>query len=475
MEKIFKLRFLITCLIALCLSEAASALPVYADQTEQKCAACHISVGELTPAGRKFKLLGYSEGIRKSLFSGLATASLTKIKSTSSSLSPSDAMPRDGSAVAEGVSALITGKFTDDVGGKIKWTANLVNTTPIYGSQGVQTGTKVGRDFFLDASEIRTAKRATALDRELIYGMSINNAPGQQDLWITTPVNSFPYKTSSLLNAWGIGQFGPTTLMDGGLTSQTMGVSFFGLLDNKWFLDLGNYWRFSTNKGFIAVAGPENTINSNVNPYFRLARTQTEGEKSWMLGTFGMLTKLNNDPLVQGSSPGRYRDIGVDAEYQNITDTHTWSAQAVFIHELVNWDARAVGQSHDATTSHLNTLKAKISYNYLRKYNATWFGFKSTGTQDNLYWAYNPDPNVVTGACNQSNSLLAFCSQNGKPNTVGFGFELSYSPTPKVTVAIQQTFYKKFLGASQFIDNSSGNLRSASDNDFTYAYIMYSY
>ena len=160
---------------------------------------------------------------------------------------------------------------------------------------------------------------------------------------------------------------------------------------------------------------------------------------------------------------------------QNITDTHTWSAQAVFIHELVNWDARAVGQSHDAIISNLNTLKAKISYNYLRKYNATLFGFKSTGTQDNLYWAYNPDPNVVTGACNQSNSLLAFCSQNGKPNTVGYGFELSYSPMPKVTIALQQTFYKQFLGSFQFIDNSSGNLRSASDNNYTYAYIMYSY
>lgn len=464
-----------TCALFVSLASPALALPTYGDQTGEKCASCHINIAELTPRGRKFKLLSYAEGEKTTPFSALGTVSVTKIKSTSSSLAPSVSMPQNGAIVPESGSALIAGKFMDDVGGKIKLTANLVNTDPIYGTQGVQTGTRVGKDYFLDASEVRVAKRAFIADKELIYGVSVNNAPGQEDLWSTTPIHSFPYKSSALLNAWGLGQFGPTTLMDGGLTSQTAGFSVFGLFDDKWYADVGNYWRFSPGDSMIAVAGTQNTINANTNPYWRLARKQVDGANSWMVGTFGMMTTLARDPLVPGSASGRYKDVGLDAQFQHITESHTWSAQAVWIREDVAWGARSVGRSHDAASSDLNTFKAKISYDYARKYGASLFAFKSYGSTDNDYWAYIANPNVITGACNQTNSLLAFCSQNGKPDTSGFGFELSYSPLPRVTLALQQTFYTKFLGGSTFIDNSSGNVRAASDNNLTYLYAMYSY
>lgn len=450
------------------------ALPVYSEQTNEKCASCHIQVGELTPRGRKFKLLAYAQGNAVTPFSALATGSLTKIKDTSSSMDASVSMPKNGSLLPEGASALLTGKFTDDVGGKIKWTANLANTAPIYGTQGVQTGTKIGKDLFLDASEIRIAKQTSVEDKKLIYGASLNNAPGQEDLWITTPINSFPYKSSQLLNAWGMGQFGPTTLMDGGLTSQTIGINLFGLLDDHWYFAVGNYWKLSSSQASLAVAGPVNRINSSQNPYFRFAYTDTNDQRSWMTGLFGMQTTLARDPLVVGSASGVYTDIGIDAEFQHITDVHTWSAQAVLIHEVTDWNSRSVGHSHDSINTNLKTFKTKASYNYVRKYTGSLFGFRSTGSQDNLYWAYNPDPNVVTGACNQNQSLLAFCSQNGKPDTSGFGYELMYTPIPQLTIAFQKTYYTKFLGGSKFIDNSSGNIRSASDNNLTYVYLIYS-
>ena len=123
------------------------ALPVYSDQTEEKCSACHIHVGELTPRGRKFKLLAYAQGKSTTLFAALGSVSLTKIKDTNSSLSSEVTMPKNGSIIPEGGSALITGKFADDVGGKIKLTANTANTTPLYGTSGVQTGGGHGRGF----------------------------------------------------------------------------------------------------------------------------------------------------------------------------------------------------------------------------------------------------------------------------------------------------------------------------------------
>src|ERR1700730_11521732 len=40
----------------------ANALPLYARQTGQPCAACHTAFPELTPFGRRFKLGGYTLG-----------------------------------------------------------------------------------------------------------------------------------------------------------------------------------------------------------------------------------------------------------------------------------------------------------------------------------------------------------------------------------------------------------------------------
>lgn len=455
----------------------AWALPVYEAQTGEKCASCHILHSELTPRGRKFKLLGYSEGQKVTPFSAIGSVSVTKINSTKSSADPSVSMPYNGEIVPEAVSALITGKFADDLGGKIKWTSNLLNTNPVYGSQGLETGTRVGKDFFLDASELRWSQRDTLANKELIYGVSFNNAPGQQDLWVTTPVNTFPYKTSPLSNAWGMGEFGPTTLIDGGLTSQTMGMSFFGLWDDTWFFDVGNYWKFQSSYSALNIAGPQNTINSSQNPYWRLAWNRVSGPDSWMVGSFGMLTTLARDPLVAGSAAGQYKDIGLDAEYQHITDVHSWSADTVWVHESADWGPHTVGQSHSFATDELTTFKAKLSYDYGRRYSASLFTFKSWGSPDKLYWGYNNNPSSLRGACNQNTSLLAFCSlsSNGKPDTKGFGFQLGYSPTPTIRLVLQQTYYSYFLGGTTFIDNSSGNKRAASDNNLTYIYALFSY
>jgi hypothetical protein len=92
-----------------------------------------------------------------------------------------------------------------------------------------------------------------------------------------------------------------------------------------------------------------------------------------------------------------------------------------------------------------------------------------------LYWSYNPDPTVITGACNQYTSLLAYCSSNGSPNTSGYGLEIYYDPIPYVHIVLQETFYKTFLGGASFIDNTSGLSRDAKDNNLSYFYILVTY
>jgi len=87
-----------------------------------------------------------------------------------------------------------------------------------------------------------------------------------------------------------------------------------------------------------------------------------------------------------------------------------------------------------------------MTYDYLPTYGVSLFGFRSDGSTDKLYWAFNPNQSVVTGACNQNNSQLTYCSLNGGPRTAGTGFEMYYVPIPYVHVALQQTFYSSFLG-----------------------------
>lgn len=452
------------------------ALPTFSRQTGKNCAACHMNIGELTPTGRQFKLMGYSAGEAVIPLSATGVLSDTRIHSTASSASAQINLPKNGSVIPEAASVFISGKYYEDVGGHIKWTLNTANITPLFNSQGIQNGTKVGSDMFLDASEIRYTNRLQVSEQNVVVGVTLNNAPSVQDLWNTSPVNSYPYRTSGLLSAWGIGQFGPTTLIDGGLNSQVAGVGVYTMVNESLYAELAAYTRFSSSLSVVSLAGPLTTVSKPLNPYWRIAYNPVKGENSFMLGTFGMITTLSNDQNMTGSSGGKYTDIGFDFEYQHITDVHSWSTQMTYITEQVNWDGLAVANgNHDTSRSHLNTFKAKISYDHQRQMGANIFAFYTNGSIDNNYWAYNQDPTVVTGACNQNNSQLAFCSANGSPKTSGYGFELYYVPAPYLHIALQQTFYNNFLGGPVFIDNSSGNVRAAKDNNLTYLYAVFSY
>lgn len=453
----------------------AQALPSFSEQTDQPCKTCHLNIGELTPAGRQFKLKGYTQGNRVSPFSLTATASVTKVKSTTSSADPSVNMPKNGKLIPEEANFYIAGKLSEQMGGNLKWTASAANTNPLYASSGVQTGSRVGHDFFLDASDLRFAQQDVVAAQSVSWGMTLNNAPASQDLWNTTPVHTFPYRSSSLLNAWGIGQFGPTTMMDGGLNSQTTGVGIYAMLNDTIYMELSNYFKSSHGSSLVQLSGPVNTISSSSNPYWRFAWNQVKGSNSYMVGTFGMVTHLARDPFVAGSASGTYTDLGLDAQYQHITDTHSVSVQASYINEHVDWGTRSVGRSHDYASGSLSTFKTKLTYDYARTYGSSIFYFTTTGSNDNLYWSFNPDPAIITGACNQTNSMLAYCSATGSPKTNGVGFEFYYAPTPKIHIALQQTFYKNFLGGTDFFDNASGNSRRASDNNLTYFYVTYSH
>ena len=122
----------------------ALALPTFTRQTGQPCSACHLNVSELTPAGRNFKLHGYTEGRAVIPLSVTAVGSVTKISSTSSRFAPEISLPKNGEPIFETASLYAAGRYWDNLGGYLKLTLNAANTDPLYSSPG-QLGRPLGR------------------------------------------------------------------------------------------------------------------------------------------------------------------------------------------------------------------------------------------------------------------------------------------------------------------------------------------
>ena len=75
------------------------------------------------------------------------------------------------------------------------------------------------------------------------------------------------------------------------------------------------------------------------NPYWRVALSHDWGANSVMIGTYGMIVNRYPSNFDTSTATDRYRDIAVDAQYQYITDPHTFTAQATYINERQSYNA----------------------------------------------------------------------------------------------------------------------------------------
>ena len=191
------------------------------------------------------------------------------------------------------------------------------------------------------------------------------------------------------------------------------------------------------------------------NPYWRLALSHDWGANSVMVGTYGMIVNRYPSNLDTSTATDRYRDVAVDAQYQYITDPHTFTAQATYIDEKQSYNASypavqetgagiGAGPTPDNPTDTLKTFKLKGTYYYERKYGGTLAYFSTTGSADAGFTAPMP---TATPA---------------RPNSNGYIIELDYLPIQNVRLMFQYTGYNKFDGAKT---NYDGNGRNASDNN----------
>jgi hypothetical protein len=410
------------------ISDPAQAIPAFARQTHQKCAACHVTFPELTPFGRQFKLSGYTLGTRQSLpLSAMLQISSTRTKKVSD---PAD-FPKDGDIMLQVASLLYGGKLTDHIGSFVQWTSEY---------DGVEHHGQI------DNIDLRYANRSKANGKDLIYGISVNNNPTVQDVWNSTPGFGFPYASPTIAV-----ESNAATLIDGGLGQQVAGAGMYGLWNNTLYGELSMY---GTADGAFSlfrsgVPSEERVALDGLAPYWRIALQHENGPTSMSVGTYGLYAKLYPDAGNTNGPTNRFTDIGLDAQYQYLTDKHRFSAQASWIHEKQDWKAAfASGESANATDT-LKTFRIKGLYMYKKKYGATLAYSATTGDADSGLYG----PGEIEG------------NANGRPDTRAWTAQLEYLPVQNIKLALQYTDYLKFNGATS---NYDGVGRDASDNNTLY-------
>jgi hypothetical protein len=430
------------------LLDPAQALPLYARQTGQQCAACHNGFPELTPYGRLFKLNGYTFGGGPNTFPDstvyIPPISMMNIPNYTHTTQgqPGGAAPgfTYNNNWAYTGSLFTGGRILDHLGAFI---------------QGTYDG--IGDALSWDNTDIRYANVGQLTGKELVYGVSLNNNPTVEDVWNSTPAWGYPYVASGLA---------PTPaaapLIEGGLAQQVVGVNPYIYWDRLFYAEIGGYRTLSPGQlDALGIPPPGTNSIDGIAPSWRLAIEPAWGNNTWEFGTLGLAASLVPQRMT-GAGTDHVTDFGFDTQYEFLGARDSFSLQARYVTEYQNLPAsEALGF---ATNSHndLHSLTIKGTYFYKQTVGFTVDYFNIQGSSDPLI--YGP------------------VSLNNSPNSSGWTFELDYIPFNyggpsfwpwlNVKFGLQFVHYNKFDGAST---NYDGTGRSAAANDTLFAFAWFAF
>jgi hypothetical protein len=306
----------------------------------------------------------------------------------------------------------------------------------------------VGRSFAWDQLDLRATTRQTIAGTSTLFGISLNNSPGVQDVWNTLPSWGFPYTSSALAPSPAAG-----TVISGALAQRALGATIYAIWDNHFYTEAGVYW--APGRKTLSALGVDlrdgGAVLKGGSPYLRAAYQQDYGDQNFELGAFALFTHLypGGDTSV---SADKFNDIGIDASWQYMgTGDNVFQVNARYTHEQQDLDSSfplgISANSHDT----LQELHVDASYYWHKMIGATISPFDIWGSHDALLYG--------------DNRTLA-------PDSMGVIFQVDYTPWgtdisplgPRFNVRIgaQYTVYTRFNGAGMNYDGLGHN---ASDNN----------
>lgn len=418
----------------------ANALPSYARQTGQQCAACHNGFPELTPYGRLFKLNGYVFGGGQSDLPPLAAMIVEDYTHTQAGQSGGAAAhfgPNNNFSLNT-VSLFYGGRILGDYG---------------LGAFAQATYNDPSRSFHWDNTDIRWAHATTIGDHETVFGVSVNNNPSVTDVWNTMPAWRYPFQSSSLVPTPAT-----STIIEGGFAQQVVGINAYTFWNRLVYGEVGAYSTLTKGADQALGEGIGSDSFKGIAPYWRLALQPQWGPNSLEVGTFGISAKINPS-RVTGFGTDDKTDLGFDLQYQYLTDENSVSAQASWISEHQNLNSSFAQTLATNRNDQLHSFNAKTTYSYEQTYYGTLAYNRLMGSGDpGLYGSASPIAN--------------------SPNTDSWTIEADYMPFNhggpgfwpwlNLKLGLQYVWYTKFNGASA---NFDGNGRNASDNNTLYAFV----
>lgn len=405
----------------------AHALPSYARQTGQDCAACHVGGfgPQLTPYGIRFKLGGYSDSDGKDghlPLSAMLRGSWTHTRADQ----PGGAAPHYGpndNATLDEASIFLAGKLADQMGAFIQTTYSGVD-----------------RVSSLDNLDIRYARTLTIGGKDATLGLSLNNNPGIQDPFNTLAAWGFPYTSSDLAPTPSA-----SPLIDGGLAGHVAGLSAYGFWNDSIYAEAGAYRTLSAS-ALNRIGIDDEGVLSSPAIYWRVGFFNDIKKQNWSVGLFGLNAALQPDR--SGGPSDRYNDIGADASYQFLgTRQHIGTLNARYTHEQQTRNAAfAAGDAANLKGS-LNEFQLNASYYYDQTWGLTAGRFTTSGSFDAALYG-------ATGRPDSSGYIL-------QADWTPFGKESSWAaPWANLRVGLQHTMYTKFDGSGDH----------AGDNNTTYLF-----
>lgn len=398
----------------------ARAVPSFAEQTGQPCAACHVGAfgPQLKQFGRDFKLNGYVASDGKSHFPPLSVTTQASFTYTNNPqpAPPAQTFDTNNNFAFDQASLYYAGRIAPHFGGFVQVTYD-----------------GIARVVHVDNADLRYAREGDLFDKDIVWGVTANNSPTVSDLWNSTPVWGFPYNQSSLAPAPMA-----TTLIDGKLGQRVGGGGTYIMWNDLAYAEFDAYrglgYDVLNATGIVPVSGTDKT--RGLVPYWRLALQHDFGRHYVQVGTYGLSASV----LPAGQDIGAadwFTDNAIDANYQFVFNpkdvtSDMISAHATLIHEDASLKA---SESLAGAARHhgLDTFRADVSYSLGATVTPSIQFFRTTGTSDAAYWQ----------------------TPNGSPDSTGLITEIAYVPWGKpdswiawanVRLALQYIQYFRFDG-----------------------------